>query len=442
MSTIINYDGFSNLVSGLGTPADKGAAGSYAYIPMDPTELEALYTSDWLSAQIIDVPVADATRKWRSFSAPSLSAEDYDRVWRLEQDLGLKSAFKSAQQWADLYGGAVVLMLFRDDTPPSEPLKLESIAVDSLSHLVVLDRVDVMLGPINSRDVTSPTFRQPEYYQTTGGTKVHPSRVLHFRGDHLPNRARLLNGGWDGSRLQRVRETINRVANTSAAIASLVQEAKNDVIRIPGLFEELASPEGARKMVDRFILAAQMKSINNMILLDQREEFVRYTTSFAGVPESLAIFLRIAAAAADIPATRLLGQSALGLNATGEGDERNYYDRLASDQEENFAPLLRRADEVLCRSAIGHFPDDWESEFLPLRQQSEAEAAAIQVQQSQMDIAYLGANVITEAHVARALRDRGTYQLDEEYLAALEAPDLAPAATPSPTIPSLTAPVV
>jgi len=38
--------------------------------------------------------------------------------------------------------------------------------------------------------------------------------------------------------------------------------------------------------------------------------------------------MQLASGAADIPMTRLLGQSPAGMNATGDGDMRNYYDRI------------------------------------------------------------------------------------------------------------------
>jgi Protein of unknown function (DUF1073) len=48
--------------------------------------------------------------------------------------------------------------------------------------------------------------------------------------------------------------------------------------------------------------------------------------------------------AADIPATRFIGKSPDGMNATGESDIRNYHDRLASDQKVKCTPLLTRLD--------------------------------------------------------------------------------------------------
>jgi phage-related protein (TIGR01555 family) len=92
--------------------------------------------------------------------------------------------------------------------------------------------------------------------------------------------------------------------------------------------------------MERFRLGDHLKSFNNMLLLDEMEKFERKATSFAGLPELMNKFMLHVAAAADIPVTRLFGQSAMGLNATGEGDERNYHERITSDQENRFGPAL------------------------------------------------------------------------------------------------------
>ena len=41
------------------------------------------------------------------------------------------------------------------------------------------------------------------------------------------------------------------------------------------------------------------------------------------------------------------------MNATGDSDTRNYYDRLQSDQVMRLQPALARLDEVLIRNALG-----------------------------------------------------------------------------------------
>jgi hypothetical protein len=45
------------------------------------------------------------------------------------------------------------------------------------------------------------------------------------------------------------------------------------------------------------------------------------------------------------------------MNATGESDTRNYYDRIKSDQKVYQEPAMNTLDEVLIRSAIGSKPE-------------------------------------------------------------------------------------
>ena len=94
-----------------------------------------------------------------------------------------------------------------------------------------------------------------------------------------------------------------------------------------------------------------MKSINNLLLLGDGETWSRQSIDFAGLPEMVRTFLQVAAGAADIPVTRLLGQSPAGLSATGDSDTRNYYDMIAARQELDLRPQLERLDALLLRSA-------------------------------------------------------------------------------------------
>ena len=75
-------------------------------------------------------------------------------------------------------------------------------------------------------------------------------------------------------------------------------------------------------------------------------------------------FLQVAAGAADIPVTRLLGQSLAGLSATGDSDTRNYYDMIAARQELDLRPQLERLDALLL-SAAGIDPGAVRFEFRP-----------------------------------------------------------------------------
>ena len=113
------------------------------------------------------------------------------------------------------------------------------------------------------------------------------------------------------------------MAVTNAGATSLVHEAKVDIVTVPGLSEHLSNPATTAQLSARFGYAAAMKSINNLLLLGDGESWARQSVDFAGLPELVRTFLQVAAGAADIPVTRLLGQSPAGLSATGDSDTRN-----------------------------------------------------------------------------------------------------------------------
>src|SRR5690606_26415683 len=148
-------------------------------------------------------------------------------------------------------------------------------------------------------------------------------------------------------------DEIRRADGTSANIASLVFEAKIDVIKIPNFMAQMADPAYEKQVLDRLRLAAVAKGINGTLVLDSEEEYDQKSAEFGSLRDILLAFMQLVSGAADIPVTRLLGQSPGGLNASGESDLRNYYDRIQSIQELELTPAMAVLDECLIRSALG-----------------------------------------------------------------------------------------
>jgi hypothetical protein len=66
-----------------------------------------------------------------------------------------------------------------------------------------------------------------------------------------------------------------------------------------------------------------------------------------------------------------------GLNASGESDLRNYYDRVSSSQTLEMQPAMSVLDECLIRSATGKRDLDIHYVWNPLWQMSETEKATV-----------------------------------------------------------------
>lgn len=402
-------DGLSNVISGMGTDRDKRSFARFTYgTHHDYAELEAAYSESWIARQVIDVPVEDATREWRSFS--SKEATD---IQREEKRLNLQGVTQEAFKWAGLYGGAGVLMITDQDL--EKPLDETKIKKGSLKRLLVLDRMLLAGQEYNVADPIAPNYLMPNYYLVSGGTqRIHYTHFVRAPGAKLPLRIRMVNGGWDDSQLRRCMEDIKDAVSAKSGIASLIQEANIDVIQKEGLAEALASGDMDSQVASRYRLFGQMKSMFHMALLDGSEEYHRHPASFGGLGEVLHRMMEWVSGAADIPMTRLFGVQAKGIGDSGEGDSKNYYSSIGGRQEAEYRPFLESIDRVLIRSALGTMPEDIEFEFNPLSQPSDNELAQQELGFAQADDVRLQQGVVKRSQIMRKLQAQGTYAISDE----------------------------
>ncbi|MGO4196857.1 phage portal protein [Rhizobium sp. YAF28] len=371
-------DSLRSMVAGLGDPfRDKMATASYGLQYIDDYQLAAIYKSNWLGRKIVDIPAMDAVRKGRDWQAEQ---DQIELIEAEEKRLGFWSKLLEVKVKARLWGGAA-LFIGTGEQDLMQPLNVEGTKKGGIKYLTVLSRRDVTAGPIE-QNVLSEFYGRPAYYEVTGNAamvRIHPSRLAVFIG--APHGDNLLtfgvSEGWGDSIIEAVYSAMKNADATAANIASLVFEANVDVFRIPEFMNGLSDPDYKSRLLERFSLAATAKGINRALILDKEEEYERKTISFATLPDVMQSFLQMAAGAADIPVTRLLGQSPAGMSATGESDMNNYYDRVSSIQTLEVTPALYRLDECLIRSALGSRPDEVFYEWSPLKQMTEKEQAEI-----------------------------------------------------------------
>lgn len=407
-------DGLVNIASGLGTMKSKRSHNTWeAGVLQNFQQLDAAYQSNWIAQKIVDAPAEDATREWRRVKSDG--AED---IQQLEEQFDVPNKVQEAVTWARLYGGSGILMVTGQDF--EKPLRPELIKKGDLKELLVFDRWDLSAGVTNTLDILSPNYMQPEYYTIRNGSqRIHWTHFARFIGKKLPRRWQEKQLGWGDSVLRKCIEDVADMVAAKDGIAELMQEANVDVIKAEGLAEDLATDQD-EKIIKRYELFSQMKSVINMALLDEDETLERQTLNLSGVAPIIEQFITWISAAADIPVTRMFGTSAKGMNATGEGDDRNYNNSLRSLQTKTIDPGLTMLDEVLVRSALGNMPDDYSYQWNPLQQLNALEIAQAEHLQAQKAVMYLGENIVTRSQVMRELQASEEYQFDGDMLDELE----------------------
>jgi hypothetical protein len=414
----VNFDGLENAVTGLGTRKDKRTYNRWAYAMLNNwAELDACYQSNWIARAIVDVPAQDMTREWRRIKS-SWSEE----IEATESSLCLQDNVSEAISWARLFGGSAILMLTDQDL--SKPLDLNRIRKGSLKRLMVFDRWEIPALTLNTWDVLSENYLRAQFHMVNGGQQqIHWSHFAYFMGERLPRRILAQTQGWGDSVLRKCIDDISDMVAAKDGIANLMQEANIDTITRTGLADALSSDQDDA-IIKRYDLFSLMKSSLHMALLDGDETLTRQTLNLSGVAPIIEQFITWISGAARMPVTKLFGTSAKGLNATGEGDMRNYYDDLAGAQAKMERPL-RCIDAVMVRSATGQWPDDFDYEWNPLEQPNAVEEAQAELLRAQRDAVYLESGVVERSQVMRNLQSAEMYQITVEQIDELEAEEQA-----------------
>lgn len=432
-------DSLVNLVTGLGTGKDKATSTQFAFTALPKEQAEAAYRGDWMSRKVIDIPAYDATREWRTWQADK---KDMTAISDTEEKFDLQRKFKGVLQRSRLYGGGA-LILGVDQGKPEEPIDFEKLGKDCLKFVHVVNRYEITAGEIDW-NIESEWFGQPKEYtrqvQGTTGIKLHPSRVCRFVGAEIPDIQQ--SQGWGDSVLQIVADAVIATGTVFQSMTSLVQEAKVDIVKIPELSERISNAEYEARLKTRFGMAAVMKSIYSVLLIDKEEEWERVNQVFTGMPEVMQEFLLMVCGAADIPATRYLGQAPKGLNATGDSDTRNYYDRVSTEQRIEITPIVTPLDRLLQITTFGKEPDGMWYNWNPLWQLTEAEKAEVALKQSQVMTADVNAALMDPMVLQKARENQliesgfypGIEAIIEEYGTDIDEREAAAAPTATPMI--------
>ena len=428
------FDTFTNFLSGLGVfGRDKMTAFSYASPVWTRQQLEAAFQSDWIARKAISIPAQDATREWRAWQA---KAEQIELIEATENRLQIQLKLQAALTKSRLYGGCCMLIGVEGDM--ASELDPETIKKDGLQFVHILAPHQLHIEEM-VKDIADPFYGQPRFYtvyddtQKYGSVKIHPSRMVRLVGMDTPDP--LQNFGWGDPVMQTIHDAVSAAGTVTQSVAAMIGEAKFDVIKIPGLTEIFSTTDGTNRLVKRFSEANVAKSVINAVVLDAEEEWERIGVNFGGMPEILQMYLQIAAGAADIPATRFLGRSPAGLNATGDSDLINYYDRIASDQALRLSPALELLDKAIIRSALGSSDPDIFYEWNSLWQTTEAEKATIAKQKADaakvdVDTGLVPFTALVKGRCNQLIED-GTYPGLEAAIAEAEAAGEMPEESPA-----------
>lgn len=376
-------DGLISLVSGMGTTTDPRSYQRYIARFMSDAEIDQAYRGSWVMRKAIDKPAREMVREWRDWQADS---DDIAKLEAEEKRLQLRSKVEQAERLAGLGGAGMVLYVGGSIEEQARPLDPKRVTADGLKRVHVWHRSRFNIGPLID-DWDSEWFGEPSYYEVRLGSqqvRFHPSRVVVFPGDPVADiiSTDWQTASWGQSRVQTIIDAVQNVDAADTGFAALIKDARNRRIYIPRLLEMVSTAKGEAELQKRLQAFALGESSNSVSWLDGgdgqgngAEKIEDRQMSWAGMPDIMSSYRMAAAAAADMPATVMWGQSPQGMNATGESDIQLWHKTIRGKQDLDLRPRMTRIDAVLIPSALGRVNDDIWYEWAPLSTQSEKDEA-------------------------------------------------------------------
>lgn len=399
---ILRLDSWKSIFGGsFGGRGDKGRSDRTRLVPnlrLDDATLTDAYKDLWLVRRLVESRADEVLRC--GWGVPE--TEKLENFTKLNTATHPEGAFQRACHMADLKGGAGLFIGYKSAV--GQDLLQPAPAGAEVAFLEVFDRFQ-LVGQERDRNVDSPEYDRPQIWQVVGarrpGLKFHTSRMIRFpgaarggdQGDSQQDR------DWGYSTLQAVWDDVVRYGVFWQAIGHLMQLSSVGVLKLHGLIEMLASKRRADAEA-RIDLLNETLSIARMLLLDakQGEDYHREAVSFTDMPALLQELQINTAGAFDMPATRLFGRSPAGMNATGESDLRNWYDRCQAYGQRVIQPRLEQLLEV----TEGHHID---VEFDSLWEPTDKEKADIRSTQIAGTERLWSMGVVSDAEIRAAMID-------------------------------------
>jgi len=367
---VVGADGLSNVVSGLGAGGSKTSGTFYSTESLVGMSDAAYRTSTWYG-KILTIPVDDAVRKWRKWIGDK---ETVDQLVREEKRLRYRLVAREALLMSRHEGGAAIVVGGLPGAMTS-PLPIDRVSKESVTYMHAVSRNDITYTEID-RDPMSVNYLRPKMWRMSVDGRpidIHHSRVFPINGRVVPGSAGRRNDFWGESIWLHLADAVVAADSGAAIVSALMHEAKLDVVSIPNLATTLSTPGGEETIKNRWQVAARLKSIANILLIDggpdgentKEETWNQKQIRWDGLPDVLRILLTVLSGAADIPYTRLTGDQQKGLSNNDDGSLRNYYSSVNTRQVLEIEPMLAPLDEILIRSALGSKPEglwyEWES---------------------------------------------------------------------------------
>lgn len=247
-----------------------------------------------------------------------------EKILQEAEKVCLREKFIAALRSQYALGGCL-LYLQTDDEDLSEPLDLTTYDVRKIKDFIHIDPINLAAVYVNTSEPAKADYMQPSMWYVVGLGNVHASRFLKFE-DNVPEllmRPLTLYFGTPLTNL--IKQDIANSNLATQGLANLINRCRYLFLRTD---DQSYTTGNVRQFNARLRVMSKQQDNFMFTPIKTTEEVLQQVTSLAGFAETAEFFYQVISAKTCIPMTELMGTSAKGMDATGEGDRKSWYDRV------------------------------------------------------------------------------------------------------------------
>lgn len=338
-----------------------------------------------------------AVRKWVKVTGGSTAQRE-----QVEQELERLDVRTAVETWClhdQVYGRGQLFLDFGDADNPAElitPLRLVNTKISEkrpLRNVVVVEPVWSSPGVYDTSNPLRPSFYKPTEW-IVYGKRVHASRMMTLVSRPVSDMLKPAYAFGGLSLVQMMKPYVDNWLRTRQAVSDMVNTYS--ILNLKTDMSSVLAGGDCSDIYRRAELANMTRDNRGMWLTDQgSEELESIAVPLSGLHELQAQAQEQLASVSRIPLSIYLQITPTGLNATNDGETRNFYADVHALQEKNIRPGLSVIIEAIQLSLFGKLIDDMTFEFLPLWEMSDKDKAEIRKVDADADAVYLVNGVVS-----------------------------------------------
>lgn len=379
---------------------------------------------------VTETTANEMTRAWIEIKSigENDNAEKIKKIEECYEKLNARAVFRKAIEADGFFGRGQIMVQIKghDGAKLANPLLLtnKTIGKGCLSALVPIEPMWTAPAVCNTTDPTAVDFYKPKTWYVMG-QEIHHSRLFSLVSRPVPDLLKAAYNFGGVSMTQLMMPYVNRWLRTVDSVSDLLHSFSLSGIKTDMSAILSGGCDTNTDMTLRAEVYNRLRDNRGLMMLDKdSEEFFQFNTPLSGLDALLAQAQEHMAAPSHTPLVKLLGVTPSGLNASSEGEIAVYYDYIRSLQENVLRDPLDKLLKLVQYHLFGEVDDNITFDFVPLKQMDESELASIRKSDSDRDVAYIQAGVISAEEVRARLAadvDTGYNGIDVESIP--DAPD-------------------